>query len=326
MTTIVSTVNNNNIAPILIEDPNDIRVNIFHNLKDAKATIRDGMFIAEGPETIRLLLNNTLDIEPKILLLKPSIFEKLSPAIENCKYKDSLKVYIMNAKLIAKLVCFNSCRGSLAAGIRPTHHNLSYCIEKMVSHSIESTTDGTTINNNKKNVIKSSSSEEEWRILAIDGSNNAANIGSMIRSASAFGINLILLSHDCCDPYYRQSIRVSVGHIFNIPTIQVVNLKDTLSMLMNEHGVSVFAAVVDKNAHLLNHQFLQTNLSSTKRWVIILGNEDKGISNEIISDDKIIKTRIDMVTGVDSLSINNACAIFLYAFVSAGTVNRKGES
>ena len=50
MTTIVSTVNNNNIAPILIEDPNDIRVNIFHNLKDAKATIRDGMFIAEGPE------------------------------------------------------------------------------------------------------------------------------------------------------------------------------------------------------------------------------------------------------------------------------------
>ena len=60
MTTIVSTVNNNNIAPILIEDPNDIRVNIFHNLKDSKATIRDGMFIAEGPETIRLLLNNTL--------------------------------------------------------------------------------------------------------------------------------------------------------------------------------------------------------------------------------------------------------------------------
>ena len=95
---------------------------------------------------------------------------------------------------------------------------------------------------------------------------------------------------------------------------------------MNEHGVSVFAAVIDDNAKKLNHQFLQTNLSSTKRWVIILGNEDKGISNEIISDDKIIKTRIDMVTGVDSLSINNACAIFLYAFVSAGTVNRKGES
>ena len=46
--------------------------------------------------------------------------------------------------------------------------------------------------------------------------NNTANVGSMIRSASAFGIDLIILSDDCCDPYYRQSIRVSVGHIFNI--------------------------------------------------------------------------------------------------------------
>ena len=75
---------------------------------------------------------------------------------------------------------------------------------------------------------------------------------------------------------------------------------------------------IDKNATLLHRSFIQQPIS--KRWVVILGNEDKGISPGIISDNRIVKTRIDMVDGVDSLSINNACAIFLYAFVAASTI------
>ena len=89
-------------------------------------------------------------------------------------------------------------------------------------------------------------------------------------------------------------------------------------IILTEHQVKVYAAVIDKNATSLHRSFILNQ--SSKRWVIILGNEDKGISPGIISDNRIVKTRIDMVDGVDSLSINNACAIFLYAFVAASTI------
>ena len=85
-------------------------------------------------------------------------------------------------------------------------------------------------------------------------------------------------------------------------------------MLIDEHAVQVFAAVIDKEASLLR-KALRKPVSN--RWVVVLGNEDKGISQPIASDNRIIKTRIDMADGVDSLSINNACAIFLFALVAS---------
>lgn len=276
--------------PVLIDDPEDSRVAVFANLKDSKASVRDGKFIAEGPETIRLLLHNTLEIIPQIVLLKPTVYERLKEDIKKCKY--SPQVFLMSPKVMAKLVCFESCRGSLASGFRPLHLTFNFCLEKIL---LPKKSDG-------------------WRILAIDGSNNTANVGSMIRSASAFGVDLIILSHDCCDPYYRQSVRVSVGHIFNVPVVKVEDLKNVLSMLIDEHAVQVFAAVIDKEASLLR-KALRKPVSN--RWVVVLGNEDKGISQPIASDNRIIKTRIDMADGVDSLSINNACAIFLFALVAS---------
>eukprot|EP01046_Picozoa_sp_COSAG06_P092933 COSAG06_NODE_39139_length_415_cov_195.212025_1_plen_56_part_10 len=51
---------------------------------------------------------------------------------------------------------------------------------------------------------------ESWRVLAIDTTYDAANLGGMIRSASAFGIDALLLSDDSCDAWYRRSVRVSM--------------------------------------------------------------------------------------------------------------------
>ena len=74
--------------PILIDNPDDSRVAVFANLKDSKAAVRDGLFIAEGPETIKLLLRNTLEIVPQTVLLKPTIYERLKEDIKKCTYRD----------------------------------------------------------------------------------------------------------------------------------------------------------------------------------------------------------------------------------------------
>ena len=163
----------------------------------------------------------------------------------------------------------------------------------------------------RANILKDE--KVNWRILAIDGCNNTANLGSLIRSSTALGIDAIILSHDCCDPWYRQSIRVSMGHIFKMPIIRVSSLSETLLRLQRECHVQTFGAVIDEDVGRLD----QVN-TTTARWCGIVGNEDKGISKEV--RDICLREnqkhgnllRIDMKKNVDSMSITVAGGIFLH--------------
>ena len=76
-----------------------------------------------------------------------------------------------------------------------------------------------------------------WRVLAIDTTYDAANLGGMIRSASAFGVDALLLSDDSCDAWYRRSVRVSMGHIFRVPVVRCVDLAATLRELQESAGL-----------------------------------------------------------------------------------------
>lgn len=76
-----------------------------------------------------------------------------------------------------------------------------------------------------------------WRVLAIDTTYDAANLGGMIRSASAFGVDALLLSDDSCDAWYRRSVRVSMGHIFRVPVVRCTDLAATLRELQETAGL-----------------------------------------------------------------------------------------
>jgi len=126
----------------------------------------------------------------------------------------------------------------------------------------------------------------------------------------------ILLSNDCCDPWYRQSVRVSMGHIFKKPIVRVTSLSETLHALQHTYGVQVYGAVIDENAQKLKNIAIQSGQHN--RWCGIVGSEDKGISKEVRAvcenKDKTIGglIRIDMSENVDSMSITVAAGIFLH--------------
>jgi tRNA G18 (ribose-2'-O)-methylase SpoU len=61
--------------------------------------------------------------------------------------------------------------------------------------------------------------KKQWRIVAVDGGNDHNNLGSIVRCSSAFGVDAILLSGDCCSAWYRAAVRVSMGHVFRVPVI-----------------------------------------------------------------------------------------------------------
>ena len=269
--------------PTYVYEPTSELVAEFFDLKDTQLVIREGKFIAEGSEPLKLLLKNKWGIQPTKILVKPSAFERLKDDISASAFKPA--VFVMPGKKMAETVgYYGGSRGVFCCGIVPKNRTFSWLLDNVLT-----------------------AKKRKWRILAIDGSNNTANLGSMVRCASAFGIHAILLSTDCCDPFYRQSVRVSMGHVFNVPIVRVENLSECLHFLSTEHAVKTFAAVIDQDS-----TFLKSIAAPLQdRWCVILGNEDKGVSDAVRGISGIVKLRIDIAPGVDSLSITNATAVLL---------------
>lgn len=253
------------------------------------------IFIAEGTETVRLLLqqlcrdntpanssqrrsNSYLlpPIQVQSIFVKPSVlfdppvslisnveqawnsidaFSKEtgrnSSAIDNSSSTKSLQpppppfhVLVGNEDVQSAIAGFHFSRGALACGIVP-----EYTEDWFFD-------------------VYGPSCDNGLRVLALDGIADTANLGSIIRCAAAFGIHGILLSRDCCDPWYRRAVRVSMGHVFNVPCVRVRDLASSLRRLAGKNEISpnttpgtarkrtmtVYAAVVDPNADLTLEQ------------------------------------------------------------------------
>ena len=192
---------------------------------------------------------------------------------------------------MAKVAGYLTARGSFACGVRPVERNESWL---------------------RQHVLKDD--KPNWRILAVDGCNNTANLGSLVRTGTALGVDVILISHDCCDPWYRQCVRVSMGHMFRTPVVRVENLAVTLERLQTECQLMTWGAVIDDNVNRMGS--MKKNTVSS-RWCGIVGNEDKGMSvdvrNVCLREDGKHGglCRIDMAHDVDSMSITVAAGIFV---------------
>jgi len=136
---------------------------------------------------------------------------------------------------------------------------------------------------------------------------NTDNLGSLIRIASAFGADGMVLGQRCCDPFYRQSIRVSMGTIFRVPLVRSNRVLDDMRSLRERYGVQLIAAVLAGNAESL------ASASRPPRIGILFGNEAQGLRpEEITACDRRIT--IPMGLGTDSLNVSVSAGIFLYHF------------
>ena len=175
----------------IVTDPTDVNVLVYTNMKDATASYRTNKFITEGTEPIRLLLESDLIIDS--LYLKPTIYQTLKPYIiaryakhaqhlkhskEENKVEETnekqyvslppIQIFISTSSIMADVAGYQTARGSFACGTRPNHSERN---EKWLYTNILVT------------------KKKKWRILAIDGCNNTANLGSLIRTSTALGVD-----------------------------------------------------------------------------------------------------------------------------------------
>jgi len=191
---------------VTVSSFDDDRLVMYRNLKEnSDLPHNTGRFIAEGPETIRLLLKSDLPVES--MLLSTQQFEHLNADIISSGKNP--KIFVGDKRFLADLVGFHYIRGTLACGLRPQERDI-YWLRGYLQ------------------------AKPAFSVLACDNITDVSNVGGMIRTASALGIDAILLSGDSCDPWYRRSIRTSMGHIFRIPVITCKYLDRSLKLLHEE--------------------------------------------------------------------------------------------
>ena len=142
------------------------------------------------------------------------------------------------------------------------------------------------------------------RALALCSVRDPGNLGAVIRSATAFGVDAILISEDCADIYNPKTVRASMGSLFGTEIAVVKNLRDFISHA-RECGRRVFAAELSESAISLG------DLDVRPTDIFVIGNEGHGIPREV-SEVCERSVYIPISKKTESLNAAVAAAVFMW--------------
>ncbi len=142
----------------------------------------------------------------------------------------------------------------------------------------------------------------ESLIVVLDGVSDPGNVGTVIRTAAAFGAEAVLLSDDCADYLSPKAVRATAGSVFHIPTFQVP--RQTLALKLREEEHQMIGASLRGEVSLTAVEF-------GNRVALILGHETRGIGAELqLHADQSVT--IPMSDRAESLNVAAAAAVLCW--------------
>ena len=232
--------------------------------------IEKGMFIAESPKVIERALD--AGYEPvSCLMEKKHIEGEGRPILDRI---GDIPVFCAEFDVLTQLTGFALTRGMLCAMKR------------------------------KKLKTVTQICQNKSRVVILDRVMNPTNVGAIIRSAAALGMDAVLLTPGCSDPLYRRAVRVSMGTVFQIEWtfMESGDLEEIKSL-----GFKTAAMALKDDTLSIR----EPRLTEEPRLAVIMGTEGDGLSDETIAAcDYTVK--IPMYHGVDSLNVAAASAVAFY--------------
>jgi TrmH family RNA methyltransferase len=144
------------------------------------------------------------------------------------------------------------------------------------------------------------------RIVLLESVRDPSNIGAIIRSAAAIGVDRLIVSADCADVYHPRAVRASMGTLFNQPIDRVTDLPSTIAGL-RASGRRVFAAALDERAEILGSFPIQAG------DCVVIGNEGHGLTAETIQAcDTCVM--IPMTNRAESFNAAVAASLLMWEF------------
>ena len=143
-------------------------------------------------------------------------------------------------------------------------------------------------------------------MLIVESLQDPGNLGTLIRSAEAFGATAILTTPGTVNEWNQKALRASAGSVFRVPVVAVTHADIAA---LKSRGLRLFAAVADDPHHLNAAPVIAADL--TQPCALMIGNEGAGLSTELLH---ISDARITIPTPgrIESLNAAIAGSLLLY--------------
>lgn len=283
------------MALIRIDNLSDPRLSVYSSMTDAELrdpkqmiglalatnapsaeSLENGLFIAESRNVIDRALNAGLEMFS--LFVEECWLEQSQELIDRTLERNpDLPVFAATHEQMQALTGYQTTRGPLAAFHRPAPRPLSKLLEGA------------------------------RRIAILEDVTNYTNIGAIFRSAAALGIDAVLITPACHDPFYRRASRVSMGTVFQVPWGRIGADRDWAEdgiPLLRELGFKTAALALSDDSIPLQDKRLQ----ACEKLALILGTEGDGLARSTIAACDYT-VRIPMDHDVDSLNVAAASAV-----------------
>lgn len=265
------------ITPVLITDASDPRLADLVGLRDRELRTRSGaahgetgVFVAEGDHVVERALRAGYR-------MVSSLIDATRSAPLPYEVPADAALYAAGPEVVLAITGFGVHRGSVAV------------FERRELASLDEVLDGAK------------------RIVLLERVVNPINLGVIVRSAAALGIDALILDESSVDPLYRRASRVAMGEVFGLPYTRIGALPGSAEML-SDRGFTLVALTPDDDAQPID----EIRLRPGERVALVLGSEGPGLSPETLAA-CARRVRIPLVGGVDSLNVGAAAAVAFYA-------------
>ena len=269
---------------IEVKDINAPELDIFARVTEPQLRLigEHGLFLAETASVILRALEN--GYEPVSMLVETSRLEaeagSVFEAIEKyCgkSFLDTLPIYVAEQEVVVQMTGYHLVRGLwMALKRKPEISVEAFCKDKK-------------------------------RIAVLYDVVNPANVGAIIRSAAALGMDGVLLTHPSVDPLTRRTARVSMGTVFQIPWARAGREESegtSLIKILQSYGFKTVAMALTSDSVSVDNNEIRAN----ERLAVVLGTEGTGLPKDVIATCDY-RVMIPMHHGVDSLNVAAASAI-----------------
>lgn len=251
-----------------VDDP---RLTTYRQLKRSNGSRWNPQFVAEGERLFDRML--AVDWPMASILLAETHVDRLESRLP-----PQVPTYVLPAATIEEVIGFNFHRGVLTAGLRPTPKDASLILPHPPNAA---------------------------RIVVLVDVHDPQNVGTIIRTAAGFGVNAVVLSARCADPFSRRVLRTSMGSVLSIPTLVVGNVRERIRQWQIEQDLTIVATSLGEDSTPIDE------FRWPCRHALVLGNEGDGLNPAFLAlADK--RVTIPMAGETDSLNVAVACGIFLH--------------
>ncbi|MCF8505980.1 MAG: RNA methyltransferase [Caulobacter sp.] len=257
---------------IPIDDPADVRLDAYRDIRERDLVGRQGRFIAEGETVLRVLAGQDR-FRPLSVLIAAKRREKLTPILE--QLAEDVPVFLASQPVLDTIVGFELHRGILALAERAPPLSADTLLAGLPEAAL---------------------------VLAMVGIANHDNMGGLFRNAAGFGVDAVLLDPTCCDPLYRKAIRVSVGGVLRVPWASLEDGEDLIDLLERRRFTPVALSPAGSVA--------LSRLPAITRPALLLGAEGPGLPDATLARCRTVS--IPMAPGFDSLNVAVAAGIALH--------------